>query len=131
MSKSQEQMARVTGIGGVFIRARDPAALAKWYEKHLGIVEKPGEGISFRWSEDPDPNALTVFSIFDADDDYWERTQPVMLNFRVDGLDELIAKLAGAGVTVLERAEDHEYGRFRWIVDPEGNRIELWEPRPH
>jgi predicted enzyme related to lactoylglutathione lyase len=121
-------MARVTGIGGVFIRARDPEALARWYAEHLGIEEKPGAGIMFRWAEDPDPNAMTIFSIFDADDDYWEREQPVMLNFRVAGLDELIAKLRADGVTVLEKAQDADYGRFRWIVDPEGNRIELWEP---
>ncbi|MGB6950346.1 MAG: VOC family protein [Candidatus Cybelea sp.] len=121
-------MARVTGIGGVFIRARDSAALARWYAEHLGIVEKPGIGIMFSRSDDPDPNAVTLFSIFDADDDYWDRAQPVMINFRVDGLDELIVKLKAEGVTVLEKADDHEYGRFRWIVDPEGNRIELWEP---
>ena len=121
-------MGRVTGIGGVFIRARDSAALARWYAEHLGIVEKPGVGIMFSRSDDPDPNAVTLFSIFDADDDYWDRAQPVMINFRVDGLDELIAKLKAEGVTVLEKADDHEYGRFRWIVDPEGNRIELWEP---
>lgn len=82
----------------------------------------------FRRSEDPDPNAVTIFSIFGADDDYWDTAQPVMLNFRVSGLDELIAKLRAGGVTVLENAQDADYGRFRWIIDPEGNRIELWEP---
>jgi len=121
-------MARVTGIGGVFIRARDPAALARWYAEHLGIEEKPGVGIMFRSADNPDPNAMTIFSIFDADDDYWDPPQAVMLNFRVAGLDELIAKLRAEGVTVLEKAQDADYGRFRWIVDPEGNRIELWEP---
>ncbi len=88
-------MARVTGIGGVFIRARDSAALAKWYAEHLGIVEKPGVGIMFSRSDDPDPNAVTLFSIFDADDDYWDRAQPVMINFRVEGIDELIAQAEG------------------------------------
>ncbi|HEY1866782.1 MAG TPA: hypothetical protein VGG70_00705, partial [Candidatus Cybelea sp.] len=97
---------KITGIGGVFIRARDPAALARWYEEHLGVAQVTGVGFMFRSSEDPDPNALTIFSIFGADDDYWEMAQPVMINFRVSGLDELIAKLRAGGVTVLEKVQD-------------------------
>jgi predicted enzyme related to lactoylglutathione lyase len=119
---------KITGIGGVFIRARDPAALARWYEERLGVAQVTGVGFMFRSSEDPDPDAVTIFSIFGADDDYWEMAQPVMINFRVSGLDELIVKLRAGGVTVLEKAQDADYGRFRWIIDPEGNRIELWEP---
>ncbi|HEY2475312.1 MAG TPA: VOC family protein [Candidatus Cybelea sp.] len=121
-------MGKITGIGGVFIRARDPAALARWYEERLGVAQVTGVGFMFRSSEDPDPDAVTIFSIFGADDDYWEMAQPVMINFRVSGLDELIVKLRAGGVTVLEKAQDADYGRFRWIIDPEGNRIELWEP---
>ncbi|HEY1883622.1 MAG TPA: VOC family protein [Candidatus Cybelea sp.] len=121
-------MARVMGIGGIFIRVRDPEAMKRWYAEHLGIVDRPGVGAMFRRSDDPDPNGVTLFSIFDVDDDYWDRAQPVMINFRVEGLDELLAKLRAEGVTVLEKTDNHEYGRFGWVVDPEGNRIELWEP---
>ncbi|HEY1883160.1 MAG TPA: VOC family protein [Candidatus Cybelea sp.] len=121
-------MARVTGIGGIFIRVRDPEAMKRWYAEHLGIVDQPGVGAMFRWSADPDPDAVTIWSLFGADDDYWDRAQPVMINFRVEGLDELLAKLRAEGVTVLEKTDNHDYGRFGWVVDPEGNRLELWEP---
>ncbi len=121
-------MAHVTGIGGVFLRARDPQALGDWYKRHLGVPF--GDGFAkLKWSQDPDPNALTVWAPFDLDTSYFgAATQQVMINFRVDDLDALLAALVADGVEVLPDRADEANGRFAWIVDCEGNRVELWEP---
>ncbi len=125
-------MARVTGIGGVFLRARDSKALGEWYAQHLGI--KPTEyGVSFVWSECAEPEGegkgQTVWSLFPDDTKYFGAgTQQAMVNYRVDDLDALLEQLRAAGVEIDPKREDYEYGRFAWIVDPEGNRIELWQP---
>ena len=122
-------MARVTGIGGVFLRARDPQALGEWYKRHLGVPYDDGFA-KFVWTEDPDPNALTTWAPFDADTTYFgSDTQQAMVNFRVDDLDALLFELAANGVEIVpERSEDVAFGRFAWIIDCEGNRVELWEP---
>jgi len=126
-------MKRVTGIGGVFIKADNPERLYAWYEKHLGLKGNPGEGILFRWP-DPDDGAkssTTVFAIFPRDTTYFQPGRAdFMINFRVDDLDGLLAALRAEGVEVDPRREDFDYGRFAWIMDPEGNRIELWQPGP-
>ena len=112
----------VTGIGGVFLRSRDPQARAAWYREHLGI--DAGQTAVWRQSAGD-----TVFAPMPLDDDYFEADQPLMLNLRVDGIDALIASLEAAGIPVETRAEwDGEYGRFARIHDPEGLPIELWEP---
>ncbi|MDE8650220.1 VOC family protein [Novosphingobium album (ex Liu et al. 2023)] len=122
---------RVLGIGGVFVRARDPAALAAWYRDHLGIAAtcsgEPGPDGSWSWRQDA---GETVFAMFAAGSDYFAADRQVMLNFRVTGLDDLAARLEAAGIAVERRAEwDHpDVGRFARIGDPEGNPIELWEP---
>ena len=114
-------MARVTGIGGVFFRAKDPAALTAWYEAHL----LPGIA-AYNWSQDA---GQTVFSPFKADTDYFPADRQYMLNLRVDAIDDLIATLRAAGIEVETRAEwDGDYGKFARIHDPEGNPIELWQP---
>lgn len=118
---------KVRGLGGVFIRARDPATLARWYAEHLGIdvmLEGQSEGV---WWPDAGP---TVFAPFPADTDYFGRAdQQVMLNYRVANLDRMLAQLRADGVEVLEKVEELPgVGRFGWAVDPEGNRLELWEP---
>ena len=119
-------MQRVTGIGGVFFRARDPKALARWYAEHLGI-ENGLEGQEV-WQQEAGP---TVWAPFAADTEYFGRPdQQAMVNFRVRDLDAMLAQLRAAGADVDERVEDHEYGRFGWAADPEGNRFELWEPNP-
>lgn len=114
-------MAGVTGIGGIFFRARDPEALGKWYTDHLGIA------IGGPW---PQAEGIAVFSPFPADTDYWPADKQWMLNLRVDGLDDLIASLQAAGIAVETRADwdDAAIGRFARIIDPEGNSVELWEP---
>lgn len=110
---------KATGIGGVFFRASDTAALAAWYETHLGV---PGF-----WQQDA---GMTVFAPFKADTDYFPADRQWMINFRVDDLDALIASLKAAGIAVETRAEwdTPETGRFARIADPEGNQIELWQP---
>ena len=123
-------MARVTGIGGVFLRARDPKALTAWYVDHLGF--SPGEhGITFHWSDEvPSGTGLTTWSTFPQATDYFGAgsTQAVMINYRVDDLDALLHKLTEADATLKPKREDYSYGRFAWITDPEGNRLELWQP---
>jgi predicted enzyme related to lactoylglutathione lyase len=117
-------MERVTGIGGVFFRARDPHALAAWYEEHLGVPRQEGEtyGI-FPESRN------TVWSAFAEDTDYWPSAKQGMVNYTVGDLNALLAQLREAGVEVHEKVEVLEgIGRFGWAVDPEGNRFELWEP---
>jgi predicted enzyme related to lactoylglutathione lyase len=114
-------MARATGIGGMFFRARDPAALAAWYRQHLGIAagEEP-------WQQEA---GMTVFQPFPADSDYFRADRAFMLNFRIDDLSALIADLQAAGIEVETRPDwDTPYGRFARIHDPEGNPVELWEP---
>lgn len=116
-------MTKVTGIGGLFFRARDPKALAAWYETHLGIDDIA----KLAWQQQAGP---TVFAPFAADTAYFGRpTQQWMVNFRVDDLDRMMADLKAADIAVETRAEwDSEVGRFCRIHDPEGNPIELWEP---
>lgn len=126
-------MARVTGIGGVFFKAQKPELLADWYQKHLGMTPAPWSGVEFEWREKDSPDTVgkTVWSLFPANTEYFgPGPQQAMINYRVDDLDGLIRKLEEAGVEIDLREQNTEYGRFAWIIDPEGNRIELWEPPP-
>lgn len=121
-------MALVAGIGGIFFKARDPDALAAWYRERLGVPVEDGNWAVFRWGADG-PAGTTVWAVFRDDTDYFGPSGGgFMLNFRVDDLDRVLAELRQDGVKVVDRVEEHEYGRFGWIVDPEGNRIELWQP---
>ena len=114
---------RVTGIGGFFFRARDPAGLAAWYEANLGISSTD---TAWSWSQQAGP---TVFAPFPTDTDYFGRLeQQTMLNFRVDDLDAMLEQLRAAGATVDDEVAEASYGRFGHAVDPEGNRFELWQP---
>jgi predicted enzyme related to lactoylglutathione lyase len=122
-------MANVIGIGGVFLRAKDPDALAKWYAEALGLTFMGG--MNFSIFEDEAPGSVTVFSLFDHEDTYMgdPQRQSVMVNYRVDDLDGMIARLMSVGA-VTEEILVEENGRFTWSTDPEGNRFELWEPGP-
>ena len=118
-------MERVTGIGGVFLRARDAAALREWYARHLGVEVSEWGGQQFHWS----PGGSTTWAVFEAGSDYFgDRGQGHMINFRVADLDAMLAQLRAAGVEVVDEIQEHEFGRFGWAVDGEGNRIELWQP---
>jgi predicted enzyme related to lactoylglutathione lyase len=124
-------MARVTGLGGVFFKANDPAALGAWYEKHLGFRVHEWGGAQFLWSEDHGPatQAYNVWSLFKADTTHFAPSEkPFMVNFRVDDLHALLAELRAAGCAVDAKVHEDEYGKFGWVMDPEGNRLELWEP---
>jgi catechol 2,3-dioxygenase-like lactoylglutathione lyase family enzyme len=121
---------RVTGLGGIFFKADDPQKLYQWYEKHLGI--KGGDhGAMFHWRDKEDPNqeGMTIWAIFPRNTGYFKPSDaPFMMNYRVDDLDAVLEALRSEGVTIDPKQENHEYGRFAWIMDPEGNRVELWEP---
>jgi predicted enzyme related to lactoylglutathione lyase len=125
---------RVTGIGGVFFKAKDPRKLMAWYTTHLG-VKPESEGSSttmFQWREKDDAKQVgyTVWSIFPHDTKYFDPSvAPFMINFRVKDLDGLLEQLKREGVKVDDKRKEYDYGKFGWIIDPEGNRIELWEPK--
>jgi predicted enzyme related to lactoylglutathione lyase len=116
-------MERVLGIGGYFLRAADPAALNAWYRDCLGL-DADENGL---WGQEAGP---TVFATFESETDYFgSRTQQTMLNFRVRDLDAMLAQLRAKGADVPEDPQDMAgVGRFAWVIDPEGNRIELWQP---
>jgi predicted enzyme related to lactoylglutathione lyase len=122
-------MKRVTGIGGVFLRAKDPAALRAWYRTHLGMDVQDWGGVSFRWADDQGnpTGGTTVWSV--GDGTYFApSTAPFMVNYRVDDLHALLSKLREEGCQVLDRVDDSEFGKFGWVMDPEGNKVELWQP---
>ena len=123
-------MKRVIGLGGIFFKAKDPKALYEWYRKHLGIESNPdGSGISWRDADHPEIPGCNVFAIFPAETKYFAPSaSSFMLNFRVEQLDELLVALREESVEVDPKVERCDYGNFGWIMDPEGNHIELWEP---
>jgi predicted enzyme related to lactoylglutathione lyase len=125
-------MAGVTGIGGIFFKARDPEALRAWYQRHLGIDVQPWGGAAFHWTgsgrTEPD-GGVTVWNIMPASSTYLDPSPaPFMVNYRVDDLDALLAKLRAEGCAVDDKVERSDYGAFGWVMDPEGHRIELWQP---
>ncbi|HEX4896087.1 MAG TPA: VOC family protein [Solimonas sp.] len=122
-------MKRVTGIGGIFFKARDPVALRAWYQAHLGIDVQAWGGAAFRWVDDAGApvGGTTVWSI--GDGAYFAPSQaPFMVNYRVDDLHALLAVLRREGCQVLDKIDESEYGKFGWVMDPEGNKVELWQP---
>lgn len=124
-------MAKITGIGGVFFKCRgDKDALAAWYKQHLGLNLEVWGGAILRWPEDTaDDRGLTVWSLAAPDSDWFKPSDAsFMINYRVDDLDELLAQLSAAGVEVVSGPESHENGKFAWIMDPDGNKLELWQP---
>jgi len=116
-------MRRVTGIGGVFFKAEDPEKLYAWYERHLGITRVDG---NVMFTAD---SGFTVWSIFPKQSEYFAPSvSSMMINYRVEDLDALLDTLRAEGVEIDPKREDYDYGRFAWIMDPEGNKVELWEP---
>jgi len=128
---SNDISGRVLGIGGVFFRSKDPARLGDWYAEHLGFdIEVLGEnrGASFFPLEMP-KGAFTVWGAFESGTEYFGTSgQGFMINLVVDDLDAALARVTSGGATVLEEREEDDFGRFGWFVDPDGNRVELWEP---
>ena len=121
-------MAKVVGVGGVFLRAKDPKALHAWYVAHLGI---PFSEHGYTAFEGPEAQGTTAFSFFkEKAQDSGDGQEQAIVNFRVDSLDGVLEQLAAAGVRVDPKREDYGFGKFGWFWDPEGNRVELWEPAP-
>ena len=122
---------RVTGIGGVFFKARDPKALGAWYQQHLGIALEDWGGAVFRWVSDDNPTGTgtTTWSPFAESSSYFAPSQArFMINYRVADLHVLLAALRSEGCAVDDKFDESEYGKFGWVMDPDGNRIELWQP---
>ena len=120
---------RVTGIGGIFFKSQDPEATRKWYADHLGLSDsKYGSMFEWRHADKPEVKATTVWSAFAADTKYFEPSnKEYMINFRVENLEWLLGELKKEGIEQIGAMQDSEYGKFAHIVDPEGNKIELWE----
>ena len=125
-------MKKVTGIGGVFFKNQDAGPAIEWYRKHLGIDAAEWGGFAFQWTEKerPDQTGYTVWAAFSKDGDHIPAGQAFMINYRVADLDGLVADLKAAGVEVLGDVESHPNGKFAWILDGEGRKVELWEPVP-
>ena len=124
-------MAKVTGIGGVFLKCKgDSAALAAWYQQHLGLALSDFGGAVLRWPEDrADDGGLTVWCLAGKDSQWFSPSESAfMINYRVDDLAGLLSQLRAAGIEPVGGPESHENGKFAWIMDPDGNKVELWEP---
>lgn len=124
-------MAKITGIGGVFFKSTgDPKALAAWYAKHLGLAVEPWGGAALKWPDDKaDDHGVTAWHVAKQDSDWFSpSTASFMINYRVDNLEEMLAQLRQGGVEIVKGPESHENGKFAWIMDPDGNKIELWQP---
>jgi predicted enzyme related to lactoylglutathione lyase len=126
-----EQHGRIVGIGGVFFKSADRNQTREWYSKHLGIADK-GQGAMLPWREHDDPQKehVTVWTVFSASSDYFPASQPFMINYIVDDMDALLDRLKLEGVKIDPKRMDESYGRFAWIYDLNGNKIELWQPLP-
>jgi len=125
-------MARITGIGGVFFKSTgDKAALAAWYQKHLGLPLEDFGGAILRWPDDvAEDRGLTVWHVAATDSKWFSpSTSSFMINYRVDNLGELLEQLHAGDVAIIQGPESHENGKFAWIMDPDGNKVELWEPK--
>jgi catechol 2,3-dioxygenase-like lactoylglutathione lyase family enzyme len=124
-------MKRVTGIGGVFFKSPDPKRLAEWYRVHLGLNVEAWGGAAFQWSnpDNPSGTGTTVWNPFKADTDYFAPSSSAfMINYRVDDLHALLAALRAEECQVLDKVDESEYGKFGWVIDPDGNKVELWQP---
>ena len=124
-------MAKITGIGGVFFKSKgDGEALAAWYQEHLGMPAEAWGGAVLRWPDDrAEDRGLTVWHVAKSDSKWFSPSDSsFMINYRVDHLDELLEQLRAGGVDVVGGPESHENGKFAWIMDPDGNKVELWEP---
>ncbi len=119
---------RITGLGGFFFKTKDPEKIRDWYRDHLGL-NTDQYGCTFWWKDKEGKDCSTQWSPFKEDTQYFDPSEkPFMMNFRVENLVELLEALKAEGVTIVGEVEEYDYGKFGWILDPEGNNIELWEP---
>jgi predicted enzyme related to lactoylglutathione lyase len=117
-------MAAITGFGGAFLRVNDPEALYKWYERHVGLVKADG---AYAFPA-PTQHPKVIFAFFKQDDAYFPTGQKAMINLQVDDLDGVLDRLISEGVSVDPKRDSYDFGKFGWFTDPEGNRVELWQP---
>jgi predicted enzyme related to lactoylglutathione lyase len=125
-------MAKITGIGGVFLKCKgDHKALAAWYEKHLGMKLESWGGAALRWPDDPaEDKGVTGWHLAGKDSKWFSPSDSsFMINYRVDDMAGMIAQLRAGGIEVIQGPESHENGKFAWLMDPDGNKVELWEPK--
>lgn len=124
-------MAKVTGIGGVFFKStNDHKRLAEWYQKNLGMQPEPWGGAILKWTEDKaGDGGATVWHVAEKDSQWFSPSgSSFMINYRVDNLDEMLQQLRGNGVEIVKGPDADENGKFAWVLDPDGNKVELWEP---
>jgi catechol 2,3-dioxygenase-like lactoylglutathione lyase family enzyme len=124
-------MKRVTGVGGIFFKSKNPKALAEWYRVHLGLHVEAWGGVTFRWANEDNPTGAgtTIWNPFEENTSYFAPSESsFMVNFRVADLHALLAALRAEGCRVEDKTDDSEYGKFGWVLDPDGNKVELWQP---
>lgn len=124
-------MKRVTGIGGIFFKAKDAPALQAWYKRHLGIDVQEWGGTAFSWSDSNNKpvGGTTIWAVGSEKSDQFSPSQaPFMINYRVEDLKAVVAALKTEGCNVLDKIDESEFGKFAWVIDPEGNKVELWQP---
>ena len=126
-----EQRGRILGIGGIFFKSANRDQMREWYSKHLGLVDT-GHGVMLPWREHDDPQKehVTVWTVFPSSTNYIDPSQPLMINYIVDDMDALLDRLKQEGVKIDPKRMDESYGRFAWIYDSDGNKVELWQPLP-
>jgi predicted enzyme related to lactoylglutathione lyase len=124
-----EPAGRITGLGGVFVKSKDPAALSAWYRDVLGVEIKPWGGAKFSYDAPGHPPALAWSAFAQTSDHMAPSTREFMLNFAVDDMDAFLKRITAKGVSVLKRDNDDPFGKFAWILDPDGTKIELWQPK--
>ena len=125
-------MARITGIGGVFLKTKtDAKELAKWYQTHLGMPLDPWGGAGLHWPDDPaEDKGVTAWHLAEPTSEWFSpSSSSFMINYRVDNMDEMLEQLRAGGVPIHQGPESHENGKFAWVIDPDGNKVELWEPK--
>ena len=125
-------MSHVIGVGGIFFLCADPEATRAWYKQTLGLEESEFGGFSFAHERSAaafPKGAMTIFAPFKAESDYFKPSdQTIMFNLMVDDLDAVLSRIAAAGVALVQPSEDYDYGRFAWVMDPDGRKVELWQP---
>ncbi len=124
-----EPVGHVTGVGGIFVKSKDPKALAQWYRDALGLDVKPWGGAAIPFDTPGHPPKVAWSAFADSTDHMLPSTREFMVNFAVDDIDAIVARLTAKGVPILKRDDSDDFGRFAWIVDPDGTKIELWQPK--
>jgi catechol 2,3-dioxygenase-like lactoylglutathione lyase family enzyme len=130
-AKMPSEKGRILGIGGIFFKSADQKQMREWYGTHLGLADTGG-GVMLPWREkdNPDKEHVTVWTVFPETSKYFGTSQVFMVNYIVDDLDALLERLQKEGVKIDPKRQDADYGKFAWIYDPDGNKIELWQPLP-